>query len=89
MSSDFIAPVKLFDQGSLNGHSIDTFCGKVVSLFNLDLYVGPYHRHQSSSFTAKNQYCVMKKKNLFSMNDIDLKFSKIVIFSNQFKVLEI
>ena len=31
----------------------------------------------------------MKKRDLFSMNEMDLKFSKIVIFSNQYKILEI
>ena len=27
-----------------------------------------------------NQYCVMKKRDLFAMNKMDLKFNKIVIF---------
>ena len=31
----------------------------------------------------------MKKRDLFPMNERDLKFSKIVIFSNQYKNLEI
>ena len=30
----------------------------------------------------------MKKKNLFPMNEMDLKFSEILIFSNQYKILE-
>ena len=31
----------------------------------------------------------MKKRDLFPMNEMNLKFSKIVIFSNQYKNLEI
>ena len=48
-----------------------------------------FHDHQSSSFIVKNQYCVMKKRDLLTMNEMDLKFSKIVIFPNQYKILEI
>ena len=28
----------------------------------------------------------MKKRDLFSMNEMDLKFSKIIIFSNNYKI---
>ena len=49
MSSDFLAPVKLFDGGSQNGHCIDTSYCRVVSLLNLDLYVGPYALLESDS----------------------------------------
>ena len=31
----------------------------------------------------------MKKKDRFPMNEMDLKFGKIVIFSKQYKLLEI
>ena len=31
----------------------------------------------------------MKKRNWFPMNEMDLKFSKMVFFSNQYKILEI
>ena len=31
----------------------------------------------------------MKKRDLFSMNKMDLTFSKIIIFSIQYKILEI
>ena len=31
----------------------------------------------------------MKKRDLFPMNEMDLKFSKIAIYSNQYKILEI
>ena len=31
----------------------------------------------------------MKKRDLFPMNEMDLKFSKIVIFSDQYKISEI
>ena len=36
--------------------------------------------HQSSSFIAYNQYCIMKKRGLFPMNEMDLKFNQIVSF---------
>ena len=41
----------------------------------------------SSTFTATDSapsYCVMKKRDLFPMNEMDLKLSKIIIFSNQY-----
>ena len=31
----------------------------------------------------------MKKRDLFPMNEMDLKFNKINVFSNQYKILEI
>ena len=31
----------------------------------------------------------MKKRNPFPMNEMDLKFCKIIIFSKQYKILEI
>ena len=40
-----------------------------------------------------NQYCVMKKRDLFPMNEMDLKFNKICIFFvfsiDSFRILEI
>ena len=47
------------------------------------------HGHQSISFIALNHYCVMKKRDPFPMNEMDHKISKIVIFSKQYKILEI
>ena len=44
------------------------------------------HGHQSISFIALNQYCVMKKRDPFPMNEMDHKFGKIVIFSKQYKI---
>ena len=35
-----------------------------------------------------NTHCVMKKRDLFPMNERDLNFSKIVIFSNKYKKLK-
>ena len=44
------------------------------------------HGHQSNSY----QYCVIKKRDMFPMNEMELQFSKIFIFSsNQCKILEI
>ena len=37
----------------------------------------------------KNHYCIMKKRDPFPMNEMDHKFGKIVIFSKQYKILEI
>ena len=34
----------------------------------------------------ENQYCVMKKRDLFPMNEMDIEFSKIIIFSNEYKI---
>ena len=31
----------------------------------------------------------MKKKNLFPMNEMDFEFSKIILISKQYKILEI
>ena len=42
-----------------------------------------------SPSSHKNQYCVMKKRDLLPMNERDLNFSKIVIFSNKYKNLKI
>ena len=47
------------------------------------------HGLQYISFIALNQYCVMKKRGPFPMNEMDHKFGKIVIFSKQYKILEI
>ena len=52
------------------------------ALYNRDLvFQCAMHGHQSISFIAQNQYCVMKKRDPFPMNEIDHKFGKIVIFS--------
>ena len=37
-------------------------------------------------YCIKSILWVLRKKDLFSMNEMDLKFSKIVIFSNQYRV---
>ena len=36
-----------------------------------------------------NQYCVMKKRDMLPTNEMDRKIYKIVIFSYQYKILEI
>ena len=39
--------------------------------------------YQSTSPIALYQYCVLKKWDLFLVNEMDLKFTKMVIFSCQ------
>ena len=45
--------------------------------------------HQSITFIALNQYCAMKKRDPFAMHEMVHKIGKIVIFSKQYKILEI
>ena len=54
-------------------------CFYFVFIFISQLIGSMVSFKESSSFMARNQYCVMKKRNMFHMNKMDFKFSKVVI----------